>query len=138
MIELVKICGGCALSLPLSMYHNSTRDGPRNKCKACRRIEAIRDRDIYGEKRRRNDNERYVKGTKKNPIRNLNSNKYRAQYKAKNAITLGKIKRLPCETCGDEKSHAHHDDYLKIYDLRFLCARHHRLWHLKNGPGKNE
>lgn len=138
MIDFIKICGGCAKSLPLSMFHNSTRDGPRKKCKSCRRLEAIRDRDLYGEKRRENDRLRIADGRKIGPKKDLQSNKYKAQYKAKNAITLGKIKRLPCEICGSEKSHGHHDDYLKIYELRFLCARHHRLWHLENGPGKNE
>lgn len=31
----------------------------------------------------------------------------------------------PCY-CGDRKTHAHHDDYLRPLDVRWLCAKHHR------------
>lgn len=39
------------------------------------------------------------------------------------------MKRLPCEVCGNVKSEAHHDDYSKPYDVRFLCREHHILYH---------
>lgn len=132
-----KICGGCSKELPLDMFHNSTRDGPRKKCKPCRRLEALRDRDLYGEKRREADRAKIASGLKIRIPHKKGSNKYIAQGRSRYAIRSGKIKRLPCEVCGSEKSHGHHDDYLKPFELRFLCARHHRLWHLENGEGKN-
>ena len=92
---------------------------------------------MYGEKRRESDRLRIVNGKKRVPHK-IGSNMYVAQYKSRYAIRAGKVKRLPCEVCGSEKSHGHHDDYLKLYEVRFLCARHHRLWHLENGPGLNE
>lgn len=37
----------------------------------------------------------------------------------------GYITVRPCEVCGNPKVEAHHDDYTKPYDIRWLCKRHH-------------
>jgi ribosomal protein S27AE len=64
-------------------------------------------------------------------------NKYRAHNKLNNALRDGKIRKEPCEKCGKRKSVAHHDDYLKPLDVRWLCQAHHKQWHAKYGEGKN-
>ncbi len=51
---------------------------------------------------------------------------------ARSAIEMGKLVRQPCEVCGVKPAHAHHDDYLKPLDVRWLCPLHHRRQH----PGK--
>jgi hypothetical protein len=61
--------------------------------------------------------------------RAANPEKERAQSAVARAIKGGHITRKPCEVCGDPKSHAHHDDYSKPLEVRFLCALHHRRWH---------
>ena len=58
-----------------------------------------------------------------------NPEKHRAEWTVGNAIRDGRLVRKPCEECGDPKSHAHHDDYSKPLEVRFLCAIHHRRWH---------
>jgi len=47
--------------------------------------------------------------------------------KARNAAR--KLERQPCEVCGDLNVHAHHDDYSKPLDVRWLCRSHHGAVH---------
>jgi len=69
--------------------------------------------------------------------RDKNPKKYKAHNMVNNAIRDKKLFRECCEVCGNEKSHAHHDDYSKPLNVRFLCCEHHRQWHEENGEGKN-
>lgn len=50
-----------------------------------------------------------------------------------NAIRDGRLIRQPCEVCG-EFAQAHHDDYSKPLDVRWLCTTHHAEWHKHNTP----
>jgi hypothetical protein len=45
------------------------------------------------------------------------------------AVQSGKVIRLPCEACGNQRSHGHHEDYTKPLDVRWLCATCHRREH---------
>ena len=55
--------------------------------------------------------------------------KYKARIAVRNAVRDGKLKRLPCEKCGALKSEAHHEDYSKPLEVRWLCNAHHRAEH---------
>ena len=55
--------------------------------------------------------------------------KYRARTAVGNAIASGKLVRQPCEVCGDFPTHAHHDDYELMLDVRWLCPRCHGIEH---------
>lgn len=57
-----------------------------------------------------------------------------ASVKVLNALVAGKIKKYPCEVCGAEPAEAHHDDYNRPLDVRWLCKQHHTEWHKKNKP----
>ncbi len=49
------------------------------------------------------------------------------------AIRDGFLHRQPCEVCGRENGvEAHHDDYTRTLDVRWMCRSHHRLWHSAN------
>ena len=39
------------------------------------------------------------------------------------------IKKQPCEMCGNENVEAHHDDYNRPLEVRWLCFNCHRKWH---------
>jgi hypothetical protein len=57
----------------------------------------------------------------------------------KDALRAGKLTRQPCEVCGKPRGHAHHDDYRKPLEVRWLCRDHHLEWHRHNtaiGGGK--
>lgn len=55
--------------------------------------------------------------------------KNKARMAAAQAIYSGKLVRQPCEVCGAVKVDAHHDDYSKPLDVRWLCPEHHRQLH---------
>lgn len=42
------------------------------------------------------------------------------------AIREGRLARQPCEVCGTETDvHAHHEDYSRPFEIRWLCRAHH-------------
>ena len=56
------------------------------------------------------------------------------------AVRSGKLHEYPCEVCGNVKVEAHHDDYYKPLDVRWLCRKHHQEHHkneLQNKDYKN-
>lgn len=57
-----------------------------------------------------------------------NPEKRHAQTLLQSAIRWGKMKRQPCEKCG-KKAEAHHADYSKPYEVRWLCKQHHEEIH---------
>lgn len=68
--------------------------------------------------RRRNDPEEMVKVY----VRGITSR----------AIKRGQLVKQPCEVCQTEQNvEAHHDDYLKPLEVRWLCKKHHAEHHKK-------
>lgn len=47
----------------------------------------------------------------------------------RHAIARGDLLRQPCEVCGAEQVEAHHDDYSRPLEVRWLCPVHHREHH---------
>jgi hypothetical protein len=47
------------------------------------------------------------------------------------AIKRGELLRQPCEICGGSRVDAHHDDYSKPLEVRWLCPVHHAARHRK-------
>lgn len=63
-----------------------------------------------------------------------NPAKARATTAVSNAVRDGRLTRQPCEVCGATRAQAHHDDYSKPLDVRWLCTKHHAEWHKTNTP----
>ena len=61
-----------------------------------------------------------------------NREKLRAEWALRKAVRRGTIKRQPCEVCG-KKAHAHHEDYTRRFDVRWLCPLHHARQHVAEG-----
>ena len=138
----MKRCFKCGDGKHISDFYKNAQmaDGHLNKCKDCTKKDVRENRNKNVEKYREYDR---VRGSRKNPeyykeYRERFPNKYRARTLVNNTIRAGKLFREPCEVCGDvDHVHAHHDDYLKPLNVRWLCAAHHSQWHNKNGEGRN-
>lgn len=84
-------------------------------CKECQRI--------YLNKYRQSKNYlRVGKDTKK---------KHYARTYANTYLKRGKIEKLPCIVCGDNKVEMHHDNYNKPLEIKWLCRKHHMEHHKK-------
>ncbi len=59
-----------------------------------------------------------------------NREKYLAHKAVEYAVRIGRLQKRPCERCGtNTQVHAHHDDYSRRLDVRWLCPIHHRDRH---------
>lgn len=148
----MKTCFKCGLKKPLSDFykHRQMADGHLNKCKECTKKDAKKHRDEnidwarQYDRQRANDPKRisarlaYSKTERgKNRIkagklawRERNPDKYAAHIAVRNAVRDGKLTKMPCQICGSSiRVHAHHDDYSKPLEVRWLCTTHHKEWH---------
>lgn len=136
-----KTCFKCERSLPLSSFyrHAAMADGHLNKCKECAKRDVRENRKKKIDQYREYDRER---GSRQSPE---NQREYRSRYPKKARalrmvayhVRKGTLRPEPCEKCGKENTHAHHDDYDYPLNVRWLCAEHHREWHDRNGEGAN-
>lgn len=60
--------------------------------------------------------------------------KARAHGQFRRALRHGVISRKPCEVCGDQKVHGHHEDYSRPLDVIWLCVRCHGQTRRKENP----
>lgn len=60
-----------------------------------------------------------------------NPEKRAAHVAVQRALRNGWLTRQPCEVCGEAFSCAHHDDYSKPLEVRWLCHAHHQEHHHK-------
>lgn len=56
---------------------------------------------------------------------------HQARRQVRSAIEKGILVRQSCEICGGWPTHAHHDDYMRPLEVRWLCPPHHREHHAK-------
>jgi ribosomal protein S27AE len=63
--------------------------------------------------------EKALKWAHKNP------DKKRAHGNLYYGLKTGKVVKQTCEVCQETKVDAHHDDYSKPLEVRWLCRKHH-------------
>jgi hypothetical protein len=51
--------------------------------------------------------------------------KRKARVTTQTRIKQGILKKCPCEVCGTAMVEAHHPDYSKPLDVKWLCRKHH-------------
>lgn len=134
----MKTCIECAERKAFDQFyrHPDMADGYAQVCKSCHK-ERMRVRrrldpavQAYDRKRYHEDPNRRLRLAENVKRWNeRNPEGYRAHYVVSNAIRDGKLKRQPCETCGALKAHAHHENYSKPLEVRWLCAMCHQRHH---------
>jgi len=155
----MKFCGSCKAEKKDRDFHirQASADGLSSKCKSCQKVyDKFRANDKSRESARvdyaktergkeaRNRARQRYKEKNKNKIYE-STKKYRKKFpnKAKAhgvvsyAVRCGNLCMEPCEICGESIAVAHHDDYLKPLNVRWLCDAHHKKWHQANGEGAN-
>lgn len=136
-----KLCKVCKKKLPLENFskikNSYKRIYFRNTCKKCYRctiqkkyiknnLEKHREmmaramRNIpmwkkvaYREKWREKNRQRF-------------NEMHRCHVRIMRALKAGKLKKKSCEVCGVKNVHAHHEDYSKPLEVRWLCPLHHK------------
>ena len=125
-------CGECK-SLSDFYKHSQMTDGHLNKCKACAKsdVRAHRRDPRYRAKvlaydRARGSRQPYEY---QREWRRKNPDKYKAHKLVRKHLENPGV----CSEC-DSTYHieAHHDDYSKPLDVRWLCAACHKQWHATN------
>lgn len=137
-----KICFKCNIEKPITEFykHPAMSDGVVGKCKECNKADVTANRSSKIEYYRRYDRDRGSRLTADDVrfYRKKKPNAYHARCLVGYAKKIGSLKVMPCEVCGSMKStHAHHDDYDKPLEVRWLCPEHHFKWHKENGEGRN-
>lgn len=142
---ITKTCSKCGWAGPLDGFHLDKRssDGHVADCKRCARERARKCREAKIEywraldreraktpERKAQDKKNLRKKRARNPLRSL------AHSAVSNALRAGRLKKCPCEVCGLEEVDAHHDDYSKPLDVRWLCRTHHCEHHAREIAAK--
>lgn len=137
----MKKCFKCGVERPLSEFykHSKMADGHLNKCKECakndvrvhrKNNDSVREYDRSRGNRQGSD---YVR-----EYRVRYPNKYKAHNAVNNAIRRGDIVKPDMCDCGSNfHLEAHHDDYSKPLEVRWMCSVCHKRWHAKNGEALN-
>lgn len=134
-LEFSKPCSKCRTLFPLWEYgrKQSSEDGRRSECRICRsdqqrvRIQLIKaDPERYAALKSKwaaSAKMRYLAG-----IRYGTKEKLRARGIVHDMLRDGRLLRQKCEKC-DLPGEAHHPDYNKPKEVRWLCRGHHSREH---------
>lgn len=133
--KTTRLCRDCGITKPLNgeNFHRTKTVGFRGfnyLCKgcACEHARKLQQRVNRSKKRYQENPDRWIllkkEWVEKNPEKN------KAHILVSAAIKKGILVRQACEKCINTKTHAHHDDYEKPLEVRWLCAAHHRRLHV--------
>lgn len=154
----MKVCRGCQQAKPLEQFyaHPKMADGHLNKCIDCvkARVYAHREKNIdsirqYDRRRSKLDHRvaariAYMQTDKGKEVKRKACKNYKERFPityaahivTHNALRDGRlIRKESCEQCSSTLFiEAHHDDYTKPLDVRWLCRACHYAWHRNNEP----
>lgn len=125
-----KVCRTCGVPKNKEQFRPERID-----CKKCESIYATERQKLNPEKKLQwNKNYRQTphgKEALKRRSKTYNEKypeKFKAMQDVHTAIRNGSLVKKPCEGCGEVKVDAHHDDYAKTLEVRWLC----KICHVKH------
>lgn len=142
-------CHGCQLTKPKAQFYvdRTKVRGIGSRCAECSLAASLAYKKQPAVRQRRNARSRELR--QEDPEHRARKLASEARYSKANraktrahvavwaAIADGRLTKKPCEVCGAEEAQAHHDDYAKRFDVRWLCPLHHKAWHAEHGEGAN-
>ncbi len=134
-IEGIYQCSRCKGIFTEDEMHNN-RSRSLQVCKSCHNINE-RERRAASRERQREYQRNYYKSncnTAKETARVnrlIYPEKHSAMDKVKYSVKRGVLSQQPCEVCRCHNAQAHHDDYSKPLEVRWLCPLHHQELHSK-------
>lgn len=134
----MKRCFKCGKRKALSAFyqHSAMGDGLLGKCKECTKADVkanyrskISQYKDYERARAQLPARRVAILEYQRTRRSKFPDKYKARTAVGNALRDGRLERQPCAKCGSDETQAHHDDYSRPLDVRWLCFTCHRKEH---------
>ena len=136
-------CGTCKKFKPYEDFYKNKRTilGITSECKKCHCEESMKTRNVD---LKRESNQRYMEHARKEDPKKFRERdrerkrekdeKYYARKALNNAVKRGDIvKPNCCESCGkNTRVTAHHEDYTKPLDVKWLCYKCHGKIHRNN------
>jgi hypothetical protein len=132
----MKVCRKCGEAKSLDEFYRmpGMRDGLDSKCKQCARDAVKANRDQKHEQYLEYDRLRFTRPERKaqhaaNGARHnaRHPDRRAARIAVSNAVRDGRLTKGPCCKCGSTaRVEAHHHDYSKPLDVRWVCFRCHR------------
>jgi hypothetical protein len=119
-----KHCPECSVRKPRGEFNRnrSKYDGLQSLCRDCDNTRRRAGRLAMTEEQRERERQR-----ERDRVRD--PEKTGAKYRTWKAVLHGALLRAPCESCGAPKAEAHHDDYSRPLDVRWLCRSCHMRHH---------
>jgi ribosomal protein S27AE len=134
-----KECFRCGVRKSIDDFyaHPQMADGHLGKCKECTKLDARSNRVNNREHYREYELARFKTAKRKQNVielqrrRRLSDTERKdvARQRVRHALNRGSLVRKPCELCGSATTEAHHEDYQKPLDVRWLCRRCHGFIH---------
>ena len=132
--EVMKECSRCLIGKADDGFYKHSRyaDGYQGVCKECQRSRSRSLEPFKGgvyKKYRSSDKGMATRNKNQRDYAKRHPEKCKAHSMVNRAIAAGSLTRDVCEVCGDKNPHAHHDDYSKPLEVRWLCKTHHNEHH---------
>lgn len=130
-------CNCCHKVKPFSDFYKCPSVNGAGICRLCKDCISENGKKYYRENRKKilKRIHKYLKTPKAKELSRIKTQrmmekypeKFRTRQLTRNYIKMGKIKKKPCEICGETKVEAHHTDYSDAINVHWYCRLHHRV-----------